>query len=202
MQADTKPKPKVLGAETVKVAGLMSYQDGSIVSHEIVRKATGTVTVFAFDEGQSLSEHTAPFDALVQVLEKNRNHHCRQSTSCTRRRDDSHAGTATARAQGAAMLQDDSHDDSVLNSPHKLSLSHPASRLFSIDLIERPEGNNVLHMNLLRSGSSPSYQTNAIAAASQLIKNRLGLHARPAAMFVRVANKHRAKSGSRKMVNG
>jgi quercetin dioxygenase-like cupin family protein len=69
MQADTKPKSKVLGAETVKVAGLVSYQDGSIVSHEIVRKPTGTVTVFAFDEGQSLSEHTAPFDALVQVLE-------------------------------------------------------------------------------------------------------------------------------------
>ena len=69
MQADTKPKPKLLGAETVKVAGLVSYQDGSIVSHEIVRKPTGTVTVFAFDQGQSLSEHTAPFDALVQVLE-------------------------------------------------------------------------------------------------------------------------------------
>ena len=47
----------------------MSYQDGSIVSREIVRKPTGTVTIFAFDEGQSLSEHTAPFDALVQVLE-------------------------------------------------------------------------------------------------------------------------------------
>src|ERR1700686_3943542 len=69
MQHDTKPKPSVLGAETAKVADLVSYQGGSIVSHEILKKPTGTVTVFAFDEGQGLSEHTAPFDALVQVLE-------------------------------------------------------------------------------------------------------------------------------------
>jgi quercetin dioxygenase-like cupin family protein len=59
----------VLGAETAKVADLVSYQEGSIVSREIVKKPTGTVTVFAFDEGQGLSGHTAPFDALVQVLE-------------------------------------------------------------------------------------------------------------------------------------
>jgi len=69
MQHGTKPKPSVLGAETVKVADLVSYQEGSIVSREILKKPTGTVTVFAFDEGQGLSEHTAPFDALVQVLE-------------------------------------------------------------------------------------------------------------------------------------
>ena len=59
----------MLGAETAKVADLVIYQEGSIVSREIVKKPTGTVTVFAFDEGQGLSEHTAPFDALVHVLE-------------------------------------------------------------------------------------------------------------------------------------
>ena len=48
---------------------LVDYQDGSIVSREIVKKPTGNVTIFAFDEGQGLSEHTAPFDALVHVLE-------------------------------------------------------------------------------------------------------------------------------------
>ena len=69
MRHDTKPEPSALGAETVKVADLVSYQEGSIVSREILKKPTGTVTVFAFDEGQGLSEHTAPFDALVQVLE-------------------------------------------------------------------------------------------------------------------------------------
>ena len=69
MQPGTKPSSKGLGGEIAKVADLVNYQDGSIVSREIVKKPAGSVTVFAFDEGQGLSEHTAPFDALVQVLE-------------------------------------------------------------------------------------------------------------------------------------
>jgi quercetin dioxygenase-like cupin family protein len=69
MQQNTKTKRSMLVAETAKVADLVSYQEGSIVSREIVKKPTGTITVFAFDEGQGLSEHTAPFDALVHVLE-------------------------------------------------------------------------------------------------------------------------------------
>lgn len=48
---------------------LVDYQEGSVVSREVISKPTGTVTAFAFDEGQGLSEHTAPFDALVQVLD-------------------------------------------------------------------------------------------------------------------------------------
>ena len=48
---------------------MILYQSGSVVSKEIIRKATGTVTIFAFAEGQGLSEHTAPFDALVQLLD-------------------------------------------------------------------------------------------------------------------------------------
>jgi quercetin dioxygenase-like cupin family protein len=51
------------------MADLVNYQDGSVVSREIIRKSTGTVTLFAFDEGQGLSEHTAPFDALVYVVD-------------------------------------------------------------------------------------------------------------------------------------
>jgi quercetin dioxygenase-like cupin family protein len=67
---DTESKPKGLTpAQAAKTADHVSYQDGSIVSREIVKKPTGSVTVFAFDQGQGLSEHTAPFDALVQVLE-------------------------------------------------------------------------------------------------------------------------------------
>lgn len=58
-----------LSEEVISAAQLLAYQDGSIVSREIVRKETGTVTVFAFDAGQGLSEHTAPFDALVHVLD-------------------------------------------------------------------------------------------------------------------------------------
>lgn len=56
-------------AEPVVLADLVSYQDGSIVSRTLAKRAGGTVTLFAFDKGQSLSEHTAPFDALVQVLD-------------------------------------------------------------------------------------------------------------------------------------
>jgi quercetin dioxygenase-like cupin family protein len=48
---------------------LVSYQSGSVVSREIVKGDAGTVTVFAFDEGEGLSEHTAPFDALVHVID-------------------------------------------------------------------------------------------------------------------------------------
>ena len=47
----------------------VDYQKGAVVSREILSKPTGTVTVFAFDEGQGLSEHTAPFDALVHVID-------------------------------------------------------------------------------------------------------------------------------------
>jgi quercetin dioxygenase-like cupin family protein len=70
MQQDNQSKPKGLPrAQAAKAAELVNYQDGAIVSREIVKKPTGSVTIFAFDEGQGLSEHTAPFDALVQVLE-------------------------------------------------------------------------------------------------------------------------------------
>jgi quercetin dioxygenase-like cupin family protein len=68
-----KPKSiqtqRLSGAEVAMAAALVNYQDGSVVSREIVKKPAGTVTVFAFDEGQGLSEHTARFDALVQLLE-------------------------------------------------------------------------------------------------------------------------------------
>lgn len=50
-------------------AGLIDYQAGSVVSRELVRRDTATVTLFAFDKGQGLSEHTAPFDALVQIID-------------------------------------------------------------------------------------------------------------------------------------
>ena len=51
------------------MATLAEYQSGAIVSRQIVKTGGGNVTLFAFDEGQELSEHTAPFDALVQVLD-------------------------------------------------------------------------------------------------------------------------------------
>jgi quercetin dioxygenase-like cupin family protein len=58
-----------LGGLPHTVVDLIDYQADAVVSREILKAKTGTVTVFAFDEGQGLSEHTAPFDALVQVLD-------------------------------------------------------------------------------------------------------------------------------------
>jgi len=55
--------------EVKALKSLVDYQEGAVVSREVINKSTGTVTVFAFDAGQGLSEHTAPFDALVQVLD-------------------------------------------------------------------------------------------------------------------------------------
>lgn len=49
--------------------GLLDYQEGAVVSRTILKKATGTMTLFAFDEGEGLSEHTTPHDAVVQVLD-------------------------------------------------------------------------------------------------------------------------------------
>jgi quercetin dioxygenase-like cupin family protein len=48
---------------------LVQYQDGAVVSHALVKEKTGTVTLFAFDAGESLSEHTAPFDALLLIVD-------------------------------------------------------------------------------------------------------------------------------------
>jgi quercetin dioxygenase-like cupin family protein len=56
-------------AEVRRLADLVSYQEGAVVSRTLVSRPAGTVTLFAFDAGQGLSEHTAPYDALVQVLE-------------------------------------------------------------------------------------------------------------------------------------
>jgi quercetin dioxygenase-like cupin family protein len=62
MSEELKSKP-------LKVEDLIDYQENAVVSREIIRKETGTVTIFAFDKGEGLSEHTAPFDAMVQVVD-------------------------------------------------------------------------------------------------------------------------------------
>jgi quercetin dioxygenase-like cupin family protein len=63
-----KPEDKFL-ARVSKLADLVEYQDGSVVSRTIVDRQGGTVTLFAFDEGEGLSEHTVPFDALVYAID-------------------------------------------------------------------------------------------------------------------------------------
>ena len=56
-------------ARASRTADMVAYQDGAVVSRSVLKGATGNVTLFAFDAGQELSEHTAPYDALVQVLD-------------------------------------------------------------------------------------------------------------------------------------
>jgi len=55
--------------EVTRIADLAAYQDGAIVSRILIKRDTGSVTLFAFGAGQELSEHTTPYDALVQVLD-------------------------------------------------------------------------------------------------------------------------------------
>jgi len=56
-------------AEALNLADQVEYADGSVVSRAILQKQVGTLTLFAFDRGQGLSEHSAPYDALVQILD-------------------------------------------------------------------------------------------------------------------------------------
>jgi len=65
---EQKEHEKLVG-KAIRLIDLADYQEGSVVSRTIIDQKTGTVTFFAFDEGQGLSEHTAPFDALVYLLD-------------------------------------------------------------------------------------------------------------------------------------
>lgn len=64
-----KTKKENLFAVTSNLSGLIDYQEDSVVSRTLIDKKAGTVTLFAFDKGQGLSEHTAPYDAIVNVIE-------------------------------------------------------------------------------------------------------------------------------------
>jgi quercetin dioxygenase-like cupin family protein len=60
---------KDLRKKVLKLVDLLDYQEGSVVSRALIDKKIGTVTLFAFEAGQGLSEHTAPFDAMVYILD-------------------------------------------------------------------------------------------------------------------------------------
>ena len=88
----------------ISLVNMAVYQKDAIVSKTIIDKKTGTVTLFAFDQGQGLSEHTAPFDALVQVLEgevdikiSGKSFHLKQGEIITMPANEPHALTAIQR---------------------------------------------------------------------------------------------------------
>jgi quercetin dioxygenase-like cupin family protein len=64
-----KRSDKKFNTKMAKLTDLVDYQEGAVVRREIMDKNSGSVTVFAFDEGQGLSEHTVPFDAMVYLLD-------------------------------------------------------------------------------------------------------------------------------------
>jgi quercetin dioxygenase-like cupin family protein len=63
-----KVHEELLG-NAVNLEELVGYSDGSVISRTVIDKKVGTITLFSFDAGQGLSEHTAPFDAFVQILD-------------------------------------------------------------------------------------------------------------------------------------
>ncbi|MBI5241102.1 MAG: cupin domain-containing protein [Elusimicrobia bacterium] len=67
--AQGQQKTEDMKGRALDAAGLTDYQDGAVVSRALIQKPTGSVTLFSFAQGQGLSEHTAPFDALVLVLD-------------------------------------------------------------------------------------------------------------------------------------
>lgn len=66
---DTGRDDIAMPAKATNLAGMISYQESAVVSRTLIDKAVGTVTLFAFDEGEGLSEHTAPYDAMVVAVE-------------------------------------------------------------------------------------------------------------------------------------
>jgi quercetin dioxygenase-like cupin family protein len=64
-----RPKGALEPGTPTRLAGLLDYAPGAVVSRTLAKSKAGTLTVFAFDQGEELSEHTAPFDAYVQVLD-------------------------------------------------------------------------------------------------------------------------------------
>jgi quercetin dioxygenase-like cupin family protein len=68
-QSERGEKARELKGKILKPGELVDYQEGAVVSREILSGEKGTITVFAFDAGEGLSEHTAPFDAVVSIVE-------------------------------------------------------------------------------------------------------------------------------------
>jgi quercetin dioxygenase-like cupin family protein len=69
VKENKKGAVEAVSSTPIRLVDLIDYQEGSVVSRTIVDKEAGTVTLFAFDDSQGLSEHTAPFDALVYNLD-------------------------------------------------------------------------------------------------------------------------------------
>ena len=110
-----KNKGEMPISEVVRLADLVQYQDGSVVSRTIVKRASGTVTLFAFDEGQGLSEHTAAFDALASTPGgRSRIRSIGQGAADDGRRGGSTPCKPTSLSESTKSIQDAADDDPVV----------------------------------------------------------------------------------------
>ena len=123
---------KELLAKALNLKDLAAYQVQSIVSREIIKKAAGTVTVFAFDEGEGLSEHTAPFDALVHVLEGTAEVAIEGTPHTVQAGEmiimPAHKAACT---EGRIQVQDAARDGEITGTTKKNACMRPPKRLFS-----------------------------------------------------------------------
>lgn len=101
-------------ARAISMGDLVDYQEGAVVSRTIIAKPTGTVTLFAFDKGQGLSTHSAPFDALVIILEGDADHHFGQGAQGQRGRDDHHACQQASCLESHETFQNGPGDGEVI----------------------------------------------------------------------------------------
>ena len=97
-------KSNKLPTQAAKLTDLIDYQEASVVSRTLIDKKAGTVTLFAFDEQQGLSEHTAPYDALVQIIDgeaeitiQDKMHHLKEGEMIIMPANKPHALKATKR---------------------------------------------------------------------------------------------------------
>lgn len=103
------------------LAGMVDYQAGAVVSKTLVDKPAGTVTLFAFDQGQGLSEHAAPFDALVQVLDGRAEVRIAEALFRVEAGGaDRDSGACAARPEGTRALQDAADHDSHLDHSRRM----------------------------------------------------------------------------------
>lgn len=101
-------------AQVLRMLDLVSYQDGTVVSREVLRKKSGAVTLFAVDEGQGLSEHTAPFDAIANLNRRRHgDHDFRTVATCESWRVCRDAHQSAARTEGKRQIEDAFDHDSV-----------------------------------------------------------------------------------------
>ena len=109
-------------ASVMRFADKIEYADGGVVSKQVLKNDAGNITLFAFDEEQGLAEHTAPFDALVQVLDGEADPDRRRTAPAENRRRRHHARRGPSRPASRRTVQDAAdHDQGMRKRERRLA---------------------------------------------------------------------------------